>query len=365
MLATANAPVAWGQHWHRCLNAFAGLFSQCFDWTADAGALEAALAWKPDLIYVHKLDELDILAGIVASAVPKVRMVHDHHMYCARGYRYMPWNRKPCTRTAGWGCLTTCGVVRNRDGMLPLKVAWPGKKLRELELCRQFDHHFVVTNFMRDELVQHGFDANAISIMPPVPRAAPVDFVADYNDKEIVYVGQIIRGKGVDAMIHSLAHIQHEDWKCRIIGVGPHMEYCQQLTKKLGLSDKVTFAGWIQQDELRHAYAHARCAVVPSLWPEPIATVGLEFMHHALPVVAFDAGGIRDWCADNEIGFLVPWNDQKAMGQRLEQLIGDQAMAARFGQEGQRRAQSHYQYERYLDDMAFMFSELAERKDAA
>ena len=86
----------------------------------------------------------------------------------------------------------------------------------------------------------------------------------------------------------------------------------------LGIAERVTFTGWIPQEQLHEAYAHARCAVIPSLWPEPIATVGLELLHHGLPVVGFDAGGIGDWLRHEELGLLVPWNDTRNMAAAID-----------------------------------------------
>ena len=65
-----------------------------------------------------------------------------------------------------------------------------------------------------------------------------------------------------------------------------------------GLSDRVTFKGFMSRGRRLKAY-YRECSVVAisSVWPEPIATIGLEVMRYALLVVAFDAGGIRTGCS--------------------------------------------------------------------
>ena len=47
----------------------------------------------------------------------------------------------------------------------------------------------------------------------------------------------------------------------------------------------------------------------------------LQHRGHALPVVAFDTGGIREWLRDGETGFLVPWMDTAQYAARLERLL--------------------------------------------
>lgn len=343
---------------------FHRVFAQRFDWTGGAGAAwAAARAWAPEVVYVHKLARLDLLNDLVCSQLPLVRMVHDHDMWCQRSSRYFPWSRTACTRTAGWGCAMTCSVVRG-SGPLGIKLAWPGLKLRELELCRRFDRHITVTGFMRDELVRHGIDATTVSILPPVPRPAPDGFQADHAGRTILYVGQLLRGKGVDFLLRACARLTQPDWRLVVIGDGSHRAACASLASSLGIAGRVEFTGWVQQEELHRFYAHARCAVVPSVWPEPIATIGLELMHHALPVVGFDSGGMADWLDDGKVGYLVPPRDVAAMAGRIDRLLGDRGLAARLGAEGLARARAGLVVERYYDEVAAILTACARARAA-
>jgi glycosyltransferase involved in cell wall biosynthesis len=71
-----------------------------------------------------------------------------------------------------------------------------------------------------------------------------------------------------------------------------------------------------------------------SLWPEPFGMAGPEAMRYGLPVVAFDAGGIREWLTDGENGFLVPWKNADLFAARLDQLLRDKALAQQLGHSG-------------------------------
>ena len=52
--------------------------------------------------------------------------------------------------------------------------------------------------------------------------------------------------------------------------------------------------------------AQSDLLVLPSLWPEPFALVGLEAARHRLPVAAYAVGGIPDWLTSGENGYLAP-----------------------------------------------------------
>src|ERR1043166_844006 len=79
---------------------------------------DAVSAFDPDAIYLHKLADLDVLAALLDTGRPIVRMVHDHDLYCMRSYKYSPLTRRICTRGAGLHCLLPCGAMlsRNRNG---------------------------------------------------------------------------------------------------------------------------------------------------------------------------------------------------------------------------------------------------------
>ncbi|MEI6356394.1 MAG: glycosyltransferase [Verrucomicrobiota bacterium] len=96
-----------------------------------------------------------------------------------------------------------------------------------------------------------------------------------------------------------------------ILGDGNHRPHCEALSKRLGHADRVTSKGFVPQEELKACYRERRVVALSSLWPEPIATIGLEVMRYAVAVVAFHAGWIKDWLVDGHNGFLVPWKDRR------------------------------------------------------
>src|SRR6185369_3004667 len=86
-----------------------------------------------------------------------------------------------------------------------------------------------------------------------------------------------------------------------------------------------------------------------SLWPEPFGMAGPEAMRWGLPVVAFDAGGIREWLTDGEDGFLVPWMDTRRYASRIEQLLSDKTLARQLGRNGMERVNRVYDSRRQVD----------------
>jgi len=95
--------------------------------------------------------------------------------------------------------------------------------------------------------------------------------------------------------------------------------------------------------------------VMSSVWPEPFGAVGLEAMRYGLPVVAFDAGGIKEWLIDNVNGFLVPHMDRSRFANRVEQLLQDKTLARQMGARGSELVREKYNFNRYIDGLEAMF----------
>lgn len=337
------------------------VFAPTFDLTTGTAALDQALAtFDPEVVFLHKLGDAALLRRLTAAGRPVVRMVHDHDLYCMRGYKYHYFSREICTRAASPYCIFPCGAcVARGSGRFPLRWVSYLAKRREIRLNRRFHRLIVASGYMRDELLRNGFAADRIEIHPPVPRAAAAADRSSFAPvNRIVYAGQIIRGKGVDVLLESLALVT-APFECVILGDGSQRAACEALSRSLGLADKVRFAGFVPQAQIADYYRDASLSVMSSLWPEPFGATGLEAMRCGLPVVAFDAGGIREWLLDGVNGYLVPWMDKAAFAARVTELLTDKARARELGANGRRLAEDRFSFDSYIQGLEGLFSRAA------
>lgn len=342
------------------------VFAETFSLDVHDGAevvQKACAHLSPDVVFMHKMSDPSILRAVFSAGRPTARMVHDHDLCCMRGYKYHYFSRRICTRAASLYCVFPCGaaVGRRRGAGFPFRWVSYLAKRRELALNRKFDRLIVATDYMRMELVRNGFAADRIEIHAPVPRVPPTSVVPSFDDRNrIVFAGQIIRGKGVDVLLEALARVTVA-FECAILGDGNHRAECERLSARLGLSDRVRFEGFVPQSRIAEVYRDASVAVMSSLWPEPFGATGLEAMRCGLPVVAFDAGGIREWLLDGVNGFLVPWMDRGAFADRLETVLANKALARRLGENGRLLASERFNFNAYIDGLENLFSRLGGR----
>lgn len=322
--------------------------------------LAAALRWsRPDAVFVHKCGEPGALGTLASAGVPVARMVHDHELYCLRGYKYHPWSRAACRRPSSAFCVFPCGgILRRGTGGRPLGWASPGARRRELAWTRSFARVVVASAFMRGELLRNGFDPARVEVHPPVPPPVAPAFRPTFGGRDrLVYAGQLVRGKGVDVLLESLARVRWP-FEALILGDGSHRPACEKLARRLGLEGRVRFGGFVPPSGVAEACREATASLMSSVWPEPFGLTGLEALRCGLPVVAFDAGGIGEWLRDGQDGFLVPWMDRDRYAAAVETLLADRELARRLGENGRRHAEEHFGFPAYIDGLERLFLNL-------
>lgn len=341
--------------WHR---AFARTVSLAGGRDVPDAVREAA----PDVIWIHNWNDSSDFPRLRDLGIPMGRMVHDHALYCLRHYKYHPLTRKNCERPASAACIFPClATIQRGHGKWPLRFASLSAKLREIADNRQLDRLVVASHFMRGELAKNKFAPEKIRILPPVPPDPPDAGTASpdgFQPGRLLFVGQVIRGKGVDLLIRALSGLEG-DWRFALAGRGSALPGCRALIEKHGLTPRVEIFGHLPPAELAAQYRLAQIVVVPSAWQEPFGMVGIEAMRHARAVVAFAVGGIPDWLQDGQNGELVPAGDVAALRGSLGRLLGDPARCRQMGARGLEMTSQIFSFEKYVDNLQAMLEELA------
>ena len=142
------------------------------------------------------------------------------------------------------------------------------------------------------------------------PRLA--DDAADF-----VFVGELRPLKGVDIMLAALA-AQRSVYPATavIVGTGPGEAEFKRLAQKLGIEDKVTFAGSLPA---RTAFARGRCVVVPSR-AESFPYVVLEAAAAQMPLIATEVGGIPEIVEGTDTPLIRP-GDIGALAQQMRGFL--------------------------------------------
>jgi glycosyltransferase involved in cell wall biosynthesis len=112
---------------------------------------------------------------------------------------------------------------------------------------------------------------------------------------EIVFIGQLVRRKGVDILIEAMRPLfkQHSSLYLRVVGGGELHTYLQSLVENLGLTKRVIFQGVVRFDEVPARLATADLLVLPSRW-DGWGLVVNEALSAGVPVIVSDRCGAAD-----------------------------------------------------------------------
>lgn len=196
-----------------------------------------------------------------------------------------------------------------------------------------------ISNSTREDLIERGIPPENVDVahigirFPPPGTAAP-----RAPDPQFVYLGRLKRYKQVELALRAFATILPEHPRARfaIAGYGDHEPRLRHEAVRLGIGDRVTFHGRLDETAKWRLLA-ASWGFVYTSPKEGWGLSSLEAQAAGLPVVASDSPGLRETLVPGGTGFLVPHGDIPALAARLRQLAADPALVERMGA----RARAH------------------------
>ncbi|GHD77755.1 glycosyltransferase involved in cell wall biosynthesis [Salinibacterium amurskyense] len=212
------------------------------------------------------------------------------------------------------------------------------------------DHAYIIPKFMRRKAIRMGWEAagrsfaRAESVTTPTRRAAEYleantkvrNVVAvscginadGYNgnldpkpENLIVFLGRLSEEKQIDRLIKALSIMDPAlNAKLEIVGGGELEGKLRALAQSLGLEDRVTLTGFVEQDQLRDALQRGSVFAMPSIAElQSIST--MEAMASGLPVVAADAMALPHLVHDGENGFLFEPGNVEDLAAKLTTVL--------------------------------------------
>lgn len=147
----------------------------------------------------------------------------------------------------------------------------------------------------------------------------------------ILYIGRLDKEKKVNILIEALPYIKKsQPFHVVIEGKGQQMENLEILVQKLGLQNKISFLGYIEEKELSTLYSLATVFVMPST-AELQSLVTMEAMALGLPVIGAKAGALPYLIKPDENGFLFEPDNPVDLAQKLQKILENPDMQKRMG----------------------------------
>ena len=280
----------------------------------------------------------------------------------------------------------TLGIMKNRVAQSLAEIEGDYRITGEKEVLDAATRIIASTQAEHQQLTSlYGADPDKLVVIPPgVDTSHFYPIRADEakavigippKDRMLLFVGRIERLKGVETLIRAIAHMREMGvlGKCphylAIIGGEPdrpsedlntEMNRLQKLCGELGIGDLVVFLGKRNQNLLPYYYSAAELLILPSHY-ESFGMVALEAMACGIPVVASEVGGLALLVQDGLNGYSVPEGDPIALGNKLTELIRDNDLRKKLGQQANQYAQD-FSWEKITARIIAVYREVLEKQ---
>ncbi|WP_221324803.1 glycosyltransferase family 4 protein [Actinoplanes sp. L3-i22] len=178
----------------------------------------------------------------------------------------------------------------------------------------------------RQTVIEPGADLDLFR-RTPVPPEQRIVFSASL-EKATAY-------KGLADLLHAVARLAPSlpDVHLEVAGSGTAEQDYHELARRLGISERVTFAGYLSGERLAEAYRRARVLCLPTHF-DNYPTVIVEAMATGRPIVATRVGAIPMFVSEGGSGLLNEPGDIDALTGSLRTVLTDYDLAARLGATG-------------------------------
>lgn len=176
-------------------------------------------------------------------------------------------------------------------------------------------------------------------------------------------VGRLVEQKDYPNLLRAARTLQARNWEIVIVGDGPLGASLKDLSRELGLEDKVRFLA--PSEDIRDVYAAADGFVMSSEF-EGMSAALQEAIAMGLPCVVTDAGANRDLVSDGLTGYVVPTRDSTGLGQAMERLMTAPTQERdRFGRAARHFAVTHYDFKAVAEKWFDLYGRLLEKRGRA
>jgi glycosyltransferase involved in cell wall biosynthesis len=180
----------------------------------------------------------------------------------------------------------------------------------------------------RSEVVYHGV---------PSSPAAHVMSGDPVSSMRFAYVGRLVSIKGLDSIIEAAEILREQNARFHVdfVGDGPERDHLEQLTSERGLTEMISFLGFLQAEDLEKAVNEAAVVLMPSIWEETAGLAAMEHMARGKPTIVADIGGLAEIVADSGLKF--PPGDSRALAGRMAKFLNDPALVLQLGAAARKR----------------------------
>lgn len=284
-----------------------------------------------ELVHAYSPAFLPVLADL---EVPTLVTLNSYVPVCPKGDMMYRGTTKCSGPSAGKcvGCVAGTSLSRRQGVEDELRAAYTslgrlGFVSRNLDRADDVDAYHALSPHLVDDYAALGFPADRTAVVPHFYDEAfhrePSSPLPGDGSLSLLYVGALQDIKGVDVLVRALPALADAgvDVELRVAGTGPLEDRLRRLADDLGVTDRITWLGYVDHAALPTEYADADAFVYPGRLDEPFGRVLLEALASGTPVVASDVGSTDYIVGDAGVRF--DSGDPSALAEACRELLAD------------------------------------------
>lgn len=198
-------------------------------------------------------------------------------------------------------------------------------------------------------VAHHRYQDSPVTMKPPYRLLALGRFVGKKGYKCLIKSCKILRDWGMD-------------FRLTLAGDGPQRRELKNLTRKLGLVDRISFPGFVSHDQVSKLFCSADVFLMPSIVHssgdrDGIPNVIIEALMHRVPVIATAISGIPEVIEDGVTGLLIPENDPSAVSRAVLGLVRDRRSAIEMAERGRLKVQKQFNAQKNCQKILLLYQQ--------
>jgi glycosyltransferase involved in cell wall biosynthesis len=266
-------------------------------------------------------------AEIINSDSPSVDILHAHEWLVAKAAVGLKHTlRVPLVATihaTEYGRRN--GLHDDNERMIHQTEQWLSYEAWRVICCSRYmtDH---VSHVFSSPLGKAVMIPNGVDVSEFVGTFNKASFRKQYAlsvEKIVLFVGRLVYEKGASLLVDAIPRVlERVNAKFIFVGEGYMKEQLTSRARKLGVSHKAYFTGYVDDRTLKQLYRVADVCVFPSLY-EPFGIVALEAMAARSPVVVADTGGLSEIVQHDWTGVKVYHNNVESLAWGITRVLTD------------------------------------------
>ncbi len=198
-----------------------------------------------------------------------------------------------------------------------------------------------VSEYLRNRTLDEFEISSGITVIPNFVDPHKFRRTGKKSDTKVISHSSNFRPiKRITDMIKAFKIISEEiESELVLIGDGPERPKAENLSKRLGIHDRVHFMGNVK--DVHEVLCNSDLFLLPSE-DESFGLAALEAMSCEVPVVASDVGGLKELIDNGVDGYLVNVGDVETLAQRATKILGNPELQKKLGQNARKKVLENY-----------------------